>query len=596
MNRKLLILFSVAIMILPMAFGQKLIITPYEKSEKTETMTYEEILRYSRLFDSVSNVIKYIPAGKTGNGYDIPLLICDASAQFDPIAAQKSGKAVLLIQAGVHAGEPDGTDAGMMLFRDIACRKIRPPENLIILFFPTINPEGCLRRSAFNRINQNGPKEMGWRTNAANKNLNRDYIKAETPEIQCFLEVFNTWKPDMFIDCHTTDGADYQYVVTYDLTDAGILNNEQNKWQTEKYLQPLLSLMEQKGLPMFRYVTFKQWHNPKSGLVRWIPSPLLSEGYAAVRNRPGLLIETHMLKPYSQRVDGTYEILKYTADLLDKQHAEIVAMNRKADTEVAGLAGYKTRIPVEFNSLGDSVIVDFKGVAYEVQKSSLTGGDWFQYSHTPENQKIWYFSNPKPVAFVSLPVAYVFEPAWKNVVELLDIHGIEYTITSEAKTFQVQAYRLTGARFSPEPYEGIQRLTSFSTDTLIFTKTFPTGSIIVPTATNRARLLAYMFEPASGASLVRWGFFNAVFEQKEYCESYVMEPLAREMLKDDKELNKEFQEKMKTDSEFAASQRAILNWFYQKTEYWDQTKDVVPVYRLNSLTLEPVKPNLELKR
>ena len=580
---------GLVLLLAPALQAQRLIITPYEQSEKTVTMTYDEILRYSRLFDCTSNYIKYVSIGKTGNGYDIPLLIYDASSQFDPVSARKAGKAVLLIQAGVHAGEPDGTDAGMMLFRNLSVSRKILYRNTIILFLPSMNPEGCLRRGPNNRINQNGPVEMGWRTNASNQNLNRDYLKAESPEIKAFLKLFNAWMPDLFIDCHTTDGADYQYVMTYDLTDMCLLSDAQNKWQSEVFMQPLLKRMREKSFPMFRYVTFKNWHDPKSGLVRWIPSPVLSEGYAAARNRPGLLLETHMLKPYGQRVDATLEVLIYAASILDIERETIIRINNESDLAVSKLYETKTPVSVDFNSLDDSVQIDFEGVEYTVVKSLITGGDWFQYSDTPAIHKVWFYHNPKPSARVELPAAYIFEPAWQQLTAILDAHGIKYTRLYKEMKIPVEAYRFNKVKFESEPYEGRQRIVDFSNETINDSLVFPAGSIVVETRNPNARLLAYLFEPVSPASLVRWGFFNAVFEQKEYAESYVMEPLIRSMLKSDPYLTTEFNEKMQNDKEFASNPRAIHNWFYMRTKYRDTEKNIVPVYRINEVTLRKIQ-------
>ncbi|HPG73990.1 MAG TPA: M14 family zinc carboxypeptidase, partial [Bacteroidales bacterium] len=508
---------------------------------------------------------------------------------FDPIEARKAGKAVLLVQAGIHAGEPDGTDAGMMLIRNLAGRKIQPPQNVVLLFIPTINPEGCLRRGAYNRINQNGPEEMGWRTNARNINLNRDFIKADSREIRAFLDVYNAWLPDMFIDCHTTDGADYQYVMTYDLTDMCLLGDEQNHWQQYEYLKPLIEHMYSKNFPMFRYVTFKRWHDPKSGLVRWIPSPMLSEGYAAARNRPGLLLETHMLKPYAQRVDAAYEVLRFTLDNINTNHGKLTRLNREADAATAKMAAANIPVPVEFDSYADSVLFNFEGVAYDVVKSDVTGGEWHRYSNIPEIQKIWYYDKPKPVAFAQLPAAYIFEPAWTEIIQILDAHGIRYTVLQRSVEVEVEATKLIHVKWSAEPYEGRQMISGFNTEVLPLTKrSFPAGSIVVSTAVPEAKVLAHMFEPVSRASLVRWGYFNAVFEQKEYAESYVMETMAREMMSNNRQLKLEFEEKIKTDSTFAGNQRAIVNWFYQQSPYWDKNKDVIPVYRLSTNALHSI--------
>jgi hypothetical protein len=582
-------LISVTFFAIYVSAGSQDLITPYENSGKTETFTYQEILEWSHKLDVLSEQIYYVNIGQSGNGYDIPMLIADKDGLQTAKEVKEANKAILLIQAGIHAGEPDGTDAGFLLFKDFVEGKIDIPKGITILFLPTINPDGCIRRSKFNRINQNGPTEMGWRTTADYINMNRDFLKAESVEIRAFLKVFNEWLPDFFIDCHTTDGADYQYVVTYDLTCLGNMGEEHNYWQKERYLKPIKSKMDETGFPIFRYVTFKRWHDPRSGLRNWIASPILSEGYSAVQNRPGLLIETHMLKPYHLRVEGTYQMIYHTMLILDEESENISRINDEADIYAASDEFKSKPFPLSFDSTGDSTMVIFKGVEYDIDTSELTGGLIFNYTDKPIDFELAYFDKLKPVDLVYLPDAYIFEPVWKDVVELLDYHNIRYYRTKSMNDVNLEAYKFSNVVFSDSPYEGRQRIINYDLEIKDVTRNLPSGSIIVPINQRSARLIAHMFEPQSSASLVMWGFFNRVFEQKEYSESYVMEPLAIEMLANNEDLKKEYEEFIANNPEIINNQWAMLNWFYQRTDYWDSWKNVYPVFRFKGDFNELVK-------
>ncbi len=588
MQIKHFLISSLLIAVYAFANSQDLL-TPYEESGKTETMTYQQILEWSHKLDVLSEKVYYLSIGQSGNGYEIPMLIADKDGFKSVSEVKTANKVILMIEAGIHAGEPDGTDAGFLLFRDFVEDKIEIPDNITILFLPTINPDGCIRRSKYNRINQNGPKEMGWRTTADYINMNRDFLKAESIEIRAFLKTFNEWLPDFFIDCHTTDGADYQYVVTYDLTCLGNMGEEHNLWQKEKYLKPIKSKMDNDGFPIFRYVNFNKWHDPRSGLRNWIASPILSEGYSAVQNRPGLLIETHMLKPYHLRVEGTYKIIYHTMLILSEESKNISRINAEADIYAASEDFKSKPFPLNFESTGDSTMVIFKGVEYDIDTSKLTGGLIFNYSDIPVDFELAYFDKLEPTDFVNLPDAYIFEPVWRDIIELLDCHDIRYYKTKVMHNVNLEAYRFYNEVFSDSPYEGRQRLISFDIETETVTRNLPSGSIIVPINQRSARLIAHMFEPLSSASLLKWGFFNRIFEQKEYSESYVMEPMALEMLESNEDLSTEYELFLEKNPQVLNNQWVLLNWFYQKTDYWDKLKNVYPVYKFSGNYLELTK-------
>jgi murein tripeptide amidase MpaA len=555
--------------------------TYYEQSGCTATPRYDETIAYCKRLAGASPWVTFESFGTSPEGRDLPLVIADKDGFFSPGAAHRAGKAVLLVQACIHAGECDGKDAGLTLLRDIVISKKWPGllDHVTLLFIPIFNVDGHERFGPYNRINQNGPKEMGWRVTAQNLNLNRDYLKADAPEMQAWLRLFTKWFPDFFIDCHVTDGADYQYVVTYLIDVFGTLDPGLTRWCRDVYVRTVEPAMAEAGFPLSPYVSFRTDHDPLSGLAAWITPPRLSHGYATIQNRPGLLIETHMLKDYRTRVSGTYEMVKQTMAVLNAEHAALTDLIRRADAYVSSSAFREAPFPIAYRLLPDSVMIDFLGVAYTKVKSDLTGGDWYQWSDKPVTMKIPYFTHYEPSKTIDVPEAYIIPVEWTAAIDRLAMHGIAFERLISPAVIPVQSYRFEGAAWQEQPYEG-RHAARYQVLPLAETRSFPAGSAVVPMNQRAARVVIHLLEPEGPDALVRWGFFDAIFEQKEYTESYVMEKMARAMLSSDPDLKKEFEEKKAGDAEFASDPRAILNWFYRHTPYWDDRMDVYPIGKI----------------
>lgn len=560
------------------------LITFYEKSGFKETPRYAETIEYCTKLENASEWIKYQSFGISAQLRELPLLIIDRKGNFTAEAVRKSGNAVLLIQACIHAGEPEGKDAGFTLIRDL----ITKPQlasllnHVTILFIPIVNVDGHERFGKFNRINQNGPVEMGWRTTANNLNMNRDFLKADAKETKDWLKLYNEWLPEFFIDCHTTDGADYQYVITYGLETNGNSEPALANWQKNVYLNQITPMMAKSGNLIFPYVMFRNWHDPRSGLRSGASPPMLSQGYTIVRNRPGLLIETHMLKNYRIRVEGTYKMIENTLRILNVEYQNLQKLIRDADDYCSGEEFRKKPFAFNFkNSTTDSVLTDYLGVEYTVETSDLTGGEWFKYDNSkPVTFKIPYFNKVYATDSALLPKAYIIGPEWADIINRIKLHGIKTEELKEPKTIKVQTYRFGNVKMQNTSYEGRQQLISFDMDPIEEERTYRAGSHIIPMNQATSKIIAYMLEPKANGSFVSWGFFNAIFEQKEYTESYVMETMARQMMLDNPELKKEFELKKATDAGFAKDPRFILNWFYSKSPYWDNRLNVYPVGRI----------------
>jgi hypothetical protein len=558
-------------------------LTLYEKSNFLKTPRYSETIDFCKKLDAASPILYYTSFGKSPQGRDLPLLIADRNGNFTPETVRKSGNAVLLIEACIHPGESDGKDAGLMLLRDIVINKmnIELLDHITILFIPIFNTDGHERFGPYNRINQNGPDEMGWRTTAQNLNLNRDFLKADAPEMKAWLAMYNAWLPEFFVDVHSTDGADFQYTMTYALETGGCMEKNLSGWTENTFEKQIVSKMERSGFPVFPYVQFRNWHDPRSGLVIGLAPPMLSQGYTAIQNRPGLLIETHMLKPYKVRVTSTYIMLLHTLEILDKEYKALQFLEKQADEFTAGSQFRENPFPVSFSvSYSDSTLTEFKGYDYTVDTSDLTGGLWFKYNdQKPAVWQLTTFQVNKPAKMVSLSEAYLVPPQYTFVIEGLKLHGVKMTPLKQEITLPAKTSRFSNARWQQKPVEGHHKVTYDLTDSVeMFT--FPAGTMLIDMNQRTARVIAHLLEPASPDSYAAWGFFDACMEQKEYSESYVMEAMAREMLQKDPALKEEFESKMVSDKEFASNPNAILNWFYSKTSYWDSNFNVYPIRRI----------------
>ena len=558
--------------------------TDYEKSGQIATPTYDQTMDFIDRLDAASEQIFVADFGISPQGRALRYLIYDVDGFTEADQIKATGRPLLMVEACIHSGESEGKDAMMMLLRDqVLDGKYNALfEKVSLIFIPIFNVDGHERFSPYGRINQNGPVEMGWRTTAQNLNLNRDFLKAEAPEMQAWLALFNQFDPDFFIDTHTTDGADYQYVMTYAMETAGNMEAGLTAWQSEVFLPFWKQQMQQSGFPVFPYVSFRSWHDPRSGLVSMISSPMLSQGYTAQRNRPGLLLETHMLKPYAQRVDATKAAVVFTMELLAEEAKSLKNSIAEADQFTASEAFRAEYFPVKFEvDMSDSSLIAFDGVAYSVEKSELTGGDWFVYeANKPEQFLLPIFEKAKVTKSVKIPEAYLIPTEWENVIHKLQLHEIQLDTLISEMEFVIENYYFSDVSWQGRPIEGRHKINRMAFETKTEQKLFPKGTILVNTNQPKARLIAYLLEPEADGSLLEWGFFDVIFEQKEYAESYVMEPLARLMLDSIPGLKQSFLQKKQNDKAFAESSWAQLNWFYKQTPWWDEKYMVYPVSRL----------------
>jgi Zinc carboxypeptidase len=540
-------------------------------------------MAYCRALADASDQVELTSFGKSPRGRDLPVLIVDKDGQSTVDSVRETGRAVVLVQGCVHAGESAGKDAGLMLARDLTVggKLSELLDEVTLLFIPIFNVDGHERFGPHNRINQNGPVEMGWRTTARNLNLNRDFLKADTAEMRAWLGMYGSWLPDFFVDVHSTDGADFQYELTYAVERHGNMDPKLTEF-VKRYIDTVSTRMTESGRKVFPYVWFKEWHDPRSGLQTGAAGPRYSQGYTAIQNRPGLLIETHMLKSYQVRVEVTYEMLVETLRYVGAHHESLAARIREADEFAASKELREQGLALRFESTPKSRNVQFLGVEYEAVKSEITGGEWFKYSDVPTTFEVPYYDQVVPKTTVKLPEAYVIPPEWDDVIERLELHGVSVERLTVPVELEVRSYKFEDVKWKAErswhtlPYEG-RYICEFSAKPITEKRTLPAGSAVVDTAQRTARIIAHALEPVGPDSFVHWGFFNPIFQRTEYVESYVIEQMAIEMLADDPRLATELEEKKRTDPAFAASPDAIRLWLYERTPYFDARVNVYPV-------------------
>lgn len=559
-------------------------ITPAERTGLVATPGYEETMTWLHKLVAAAPELKMVSIGKSLQGRDFWMVIASADKAFTAEALNATGKPLLLAHSGIHAGEIDGKDAGLMLLRDmtVAGKRKELLANTNFLFIPILNVDGHERRSPYNRINQRGPEEMGWRTNARNQNLNRDFTKLDTEGVRALIRVFRQWKPDLYLDLHVTDGADYQYDITFGGNGRNGWSPAIGNWIEDVYRPAVSSALSENGHEPGELVFATNGMDMQDGFLTWSGDPRFSNGYGDAAHLPTILVENHSLKPYKRRVLGTYVLLAETLELMARE---------KVSLRQATLSDRQKRpksIPVGFkreeNQVTENVL--FKGISSERYQGEVSGAEVVRWTGEPVNEPIPKVYISEPTAVVEIPAAYIIPAVWSDIVERIALHGIEVEQLSEPLSTRAEVYRLPGAGiaeksgWTPNPFEGHIRIDPGEPVIQELETTFPAGSYRISTDQPLGELLVLMLEPLAPDSFLQWGFFLEIFTRTEYAEAYVMEPLARKMLEKNAVLKQRFEQKLASDENFASNQHQRLIWFYEQTPFYDDQYLLYPVARI----------------
>ncbi|HWW04046.1 M14 family zinc carboxypeptidase [Collimonas sp.] len=557
--------------------------TVAERSGFQQTGRYEEVIALCAAFQKAyPKQVRCTEFGRTPEGRPMLALIVSRSGALSAEAAHKRGLPVLLIQGGIHAGEIDGKDAGFQALRealqDTAANS--PLNQQVLVFVPVFNIDGHERFGRWNRPNQRGPESMGWRTTGQNFNLNRDYAKADAPEMQAMLQLVNRWDPLAYIDLHVTDGAKFEHDVSIQVEPVHASDLAMRKDGEALRDNVISDLARQGSLPLPFYLSFKTEDDPSSGFVDDVSPPRFSTGYFHLRNRFGMLVETHSWKDYPTRVRITHNTIVSVMAQIAAHGSDWLKTAQQADLRAAQLGGQA--VALSYKASDKTRPVAFRGYEYTRTPSDISGALMTRYDESkPQIWNVTVRDDLQPDLSVNAPQAGYLVPAahaaW--IAQKLQQHGIAFRVLPTAlHQAALETFRATKTSFDPQSLESHQSLKlqgAWHSET----RDLGAGALFVPIAQAKARLVMALLEPLAPDSLAAWGRFNNAFEKKEYMEAYVAEDVAREQLAADPALAAEFRTKLAADPEFAKDPAARLEFFARRHTSWDERYNLYPVMR-----------------
>lgn len=557
------------------------LLTTEEKSNFTETGSYAEAVALARLLEKRSRYAKIIPIGRTPEGRELLVLMASKSRAFTPELVRKSGKPLVFVQNGIHSGEIAGKAASLMLMRDllITGRHAALLDHAHVATLLVFNIDGHEMASPYLRINQNGPRSMGFRATAQRLNLNRDYVKADAPEMQAWLRFYNAWLPHLLIDHHVTNGLDFQYDLTIDMPENEDVALPLARWTRERFLPSLYEAMEGDGHIMAPYGYFDP-AQPGRGYRTQIFSPRFSQAYAAARNRAGLLIETHSLKRFRTRVWSHYDVTLNALRAIAADPDALLSAIDLADKATVGLGGSDAMLVLEGRHSQQTEDFVFRGVTVEQKPAPIAGGTVAHYTLPRTEVPTKLYRHQEAAVMVRVPEAWAVPAAWTEVAEKLALHGVPVERLPAAREARCETYQLSEPRFATAPVEGRFPVSSVKAQATEAPCTLPAGTVMVPARHASARIAAHLLEPSAPDSLLRWGLMHSVFERKEYFSPYVMEPIAQRMAGQHPALREEFEKRLREDAAFAANPRQRLEWFYNRSPYAEPGYLEYPVRRV----------------
>ncbi|MCB9265641.1 MAG: M14 family metallopeptidase [Lewinellaceae bacterium] len=559
---------------------------PFERDSNT-TATYGEAIHFYETLAARYPQLRLEEHGSTDVGFPLHLAILSTDGSFTPAAARAGGKQVLFINNAIHPGEPCGVDATMLLFRSLLQDASWRPflDRLVILAIPFYNIGGGLNRGSYSRANQNGPRAYGFRGNARNLDLNRDFIKCDSRNAQTFNRLFASWQPDVLIDTHSSDGADYQYTMTLVPPQCDKLDPSLATYLDEELMPRLYAGMKEAGWEMTPYVYARD--TPDKGIAGFLDLPRYSSGYAALHNTIGFMTEAHMWKPYKDRVRGTYTFIATMIKAMNEQRNALEQAREKAGRHVINQDSFALDWALDF-SRSDTIL--FKGYEAGHKKSEVSGLDRMYYDRSrPYEKEIPYFRYYQPTASARRPFAYIIPQAYTGVAERLRWNGVAVHQLAEDTELEPEFSYIEEYETRERPYEGHYPHYNVKTREVHRRHLFRKGDYVAFTSQPANRYIVETLEPRAADSFFAWNFFDGILMQKEYFDSYIFEDTAAALLRNDPALQDALEKKRQEDEQFAQSARAQLDFIYRRTPYYEPTHNLYPVARLWEEVSLPLK-------
>lgn len=551
--------------------------TPFEISQGKETTTYFECINFYKKLTAKYKTIQVKRMGLTDAGYPLHLVLVSSTNSFNVSNWHKENKVMIMINNGIHPGEPDGIDASMLLVRDIVTQKITLPNNVVLGIIPIYNIGGSLNRNSSTRVNQDGPLSYGFRGNAQNLDLNRDFIKCDSKEAKSFTEIFHYLKPHILVDNHVSDGADYQHTMTLLSTQHNKLGSAVGNFLHSVFEPALYKSMEERKWPMCPYVNFET-ANPDKGWNAFYDAPRYSSGYAALFATMAFVPETHMLKPFKQRTESTYALMQSIIEQASKYAKKIIEAKKTSLADIQKQEKFALSWKVDTTQFDT---IDFLGYEAAFKTSDVTGKQRLYYNHEkPFKKTIKFFNYFNSENVINKPKAYIIPQGWHAVIDLLKLNKVEMTVLKKDTVISVTSSFIDQIKTSNRVYEKHFKHNYVSLKTKEQQVQFLKGDVIIYTNQPANRFIVEVLEPEADDSYFKWNFFDAILQQKEGYSNYRWEDVAAKYLNENPSLKDTLEAKKKTDTAFAENTSAQLEFVYKNSPYYEAAHLRYPVFKV----------------
>jgi hypothetical protein len=564
--------------------------TPAEESAFERTPSLDETVAFIRRVAAARPALVRLESfGDSAEGRPLPLVMVSGRGAFTPAAA--AGLPVVMVQAGIHAGEIDGKDACLALLRDLAVGE-RPGwlEKVVLLIVPVYNVDGHERVSPYNRANQDGPRAgMGQRTTTAGLDLNRDHLKATTAEARALVGLVNRWRPHLHVDVHVTDGSDHDWVLTYAWAEAPQLAPSLDAWLAAT-MPGVIAAARADGVRCGPYVDLVDDADPTKGFSSWVGGGRYSTGYFPLRNRPSVLIETHAYKPFAARVEATRLFLVRLLEGVASNGSTLVAAVAEAERRTVALGradAPPSEVVLEWEEARESDRATLPIYRWSAAPSLVTDRPLLRYQRgVVEAIEVPWFHRARAARAAARPRGYLIVPGWRRLAETLAAHGLVVRRLTAPAKLNVETLLVSKPEYAVRPYQGLTGVTATVTRQ-VGERTVPAGTLWVPADQPDFEVAAQLLEPDCPESLLAWGELSTVFEGREYIDGRSLEALAAKML-EDPAVQAEWSRTLE-DEKFAADSHARYQWWYRRTEYHRvQEVGLLPVLRLLRPTALPL--------
>lgn len=556
------------------SYSQTKFPTFFERGNGNQSATYEEVISFYKKLDASFATIVMQEKKQEDNGYPLHIVAFSADGKLD---YQNPSKSVVLIINAIHAGEPDGVDASMLYLRDLATGTLKAPKNTIVVVVPVYNIGGFLNRNSTWRTNQNGPEEYGFRGNSKNYDLNRDMIKSDTQNTKALVAIYHELQPDIFIDNHVSNGADYQYTLTFIQTEPSKIGKSLGDFMTQKMTPAIEDDLLKNGIATTPYVNV--WNGtPDKGYAQFNDSPRYTTGYTALFNTIGYVVETHMWKPYDKRVWATYAFMKSTVAYANANVTVLKNARKENAKTVAPQTLYPFAWVVDSSKIQKRRFLGYEGI---VKKSEVTSGNRLFYDRNqPYDKEITFYPAYKATKELVVPKSYIVPKGWWNVIALLQENNCDFTVLKKDTLIEVESYKIADYKTGNQAYEGHYLHRNTTVTKSVEKVRFYKGDYVFSTQQKAGKYLLEVLEPEMVDSFFNWNFMDTILQQKEGYSDYLFEDLAEKILEENPTLKKQMEEKMQKDPAFAKSPEAQLDWVHKNSKYYEKAHLQYPVYRI----------------